>query len=70
MDKSFDLPVRGRRMKTVVYALYHESRTIPLGVFESEALAFKAMDFYLPHYGGKFREFDVVEFKVLNEENW
>lgn len=54
----------------IVYALYHESRTMPLGVFESAELAFQAIDFYSPHYGGQLREFDVVEFKVIKKENW
>lgn len=57
-------------MKNIVYALYHESRTIPLGVFESEALALQAIDFYSPHYGGKINEFDVVSFPVIKKEDW
>lgn len=58
-------------MKTV-YALYHASRTMPLGVFDTEKLAFEALNHYAPLFGGdKPRsEFDVVRFPVHNKMSW
>ena len=55
-------------MKTV-YALYHSSRIMPLAVFDTEALAFRALEFYSPQFGDR-KEFDVVSFPVHNNLSW
>lgn len=57
------------QMKTV-YALYHSSRTMPLGMFDTEALAFRALEFYSAQFFGDRNKFDVVACPVHNNLSW
>lgn len=51
---------------TKVYALYHADRTMPLGVYATEKLAFEAMEFCAGALGGR-QEYTVVSFNVFNK---
>lgn len=62
---------------TKVYALYHSSRSMPIGVFDTEKLAFEALNFYAVSLvrgtntvTAEKKEFDVVQFNVLNKMEW
>jgi hypothetical protein len=62
MSKAYD-------MKTV-YALYHSARTMPLGMFDTEALAFKALNHYSALSFSERRAFSVVACPVHNNLSW
>ena len=65
---------------TKIYALYHHSRTMPLGLYATESLAFEAVNHYSPlfggdtltelpwSFGGEKRGFDVIVMKVHNRK--
>jgi len=50
-----------------VYAVYHADRTMPIGVYATEKLAFEAIEFNVAYYAAARKEYDVVHFNVRNK---
>lgn len=55
---------------TKVFALYHDSRMKPLGIFDTQDLAFQALEWYVANHTLERRGFDVVSMNVHNSLSW